>query len=58
MGGGGVKSTPSDGSNLMAYQATKIRCYRDFEEQWAQYDRVYSAITTYPWWGKIDATLL
>jgi hypothetical protein len=47
--------------DLMAYQATIIRCYRDFEDlHWAQYDRMYRrqvAITKDLRWGRIDTTL-
>ena len=47
--------------DLMAYLATIVRCYRDFEDlHWAQYDRMYrrqAAITKDLQWGRIDSTL-
>ena len=47
--------------DLMAYLATIVRCYRDFEDlHWAQYDRMYrrqAAITKDLRWGRIDSTL-
>lgn len=47
--------------DLMAYQATIVRCHRDFEDlYWVQYDRMYRrqvAITKDTHWGRVDTTL-
>ena len=47
--------------DLMAYQATIVRCYRDFSGlHWAQYDRMYRrqvAVTKDLRWAKLDPTL-
>lgn len=56
-----ARAYPQMVPDLMAYQATIIWCYQDFEElHWAQYDRMYRrqvAITKDLRWGKVDATL-
>ena len=56
-----ARAYPQMVPDLMAYQATIIRCYQDFEElHWAQYNRMYRrqvSITKDLQWGKVDATL-
>ena len=55
------KAYPQMVPDLMAYQATIVRCYRDFEDlHWVQYDRMYRrqvAITKDIRWGRVDTTL-
>ena len=56
-----ARAYPQIVPDLMAYQATIIRCYQDFEDlHWVQYDRMYRhqvSITKDLRWGKVDATL-
>ena len=59
----GALSTAYPGKvpDLMAYQATILRCYRDFEgPAWVQYDRAYrrqAAITKNLNWSQLNTTL-
>ena len=47
--------------DLMAYQATIVRCYWDFKDlYWVQYNQIYRcqvAITKDTCWGRVDTTL-
>ena len=56
-----ARAYPQMVPDLMAYQATIIGCYQDFEDlHWAQYDCMYRhqvAITKDLRWGRVDATL-
>ena len=56
-----TRAYPQMVPDLMAYQATIVRCYRDFEDlYWVQYDRMYRrqvAITKDTRWGRVDTTL-
>ena len=52
---------PDEVAELMAYQTTILRCYRDFEGvAWAQYDRAYrhqAALSKDLNWSRINTTL-
>ena len=52
---------PAKVPELMAYQTTILRCYRDFEgAAWAQYDRAYrsqAALSKDLNWSRINTTL-
>lgn len=52
---------PTKVPELMAYQSTVIRCYRDFEgAAWVQYDRAYrrqAAVSRDLNWSRINTTL-